>query len=173
MNTVPTCTPCSSPCSQCINNPTTCLSCQKDYTLVGWKCITNFYFDVSLVLGVDESVFYDNYEAFLQVLADTLSTDGNIGNVAISSISPGSTVVSAQVLTESSPGSSAAKKQEKNLESLTAEGTPIAPMPVESGSVVAKGDDSDDKTKKKSNLGLILGLCIPISIIGKYPLTQW
>lgn len=160
------CVQCASPCSQCMNNPSNCLSCVSGYSLSGWKCISNFNYQVEMTLGVDPTDFYNNYPAFLQALANTISSNANINLVSVNSIEQGSTVVNSQIITNADSGSSEADNQFTSLDSLTSEGQSIAGMQVEKSSLTVNGGSADDESGGSSvNLGLILGICIPVGVI--------
>lgn len=94
------CIPCSSPCAQCIGNAQTCTTCQSGYTLNGWKCVSNFNFGISIILGVNLTTFYANYAAFLTALASNVGSN-NVNSVTMTTIVSGSVVVNANLNTNS------------------------------------------------------------------------
>lgn len=59
------CQPCAPPCLQCYNTPDTCLSCISGFTFTGWNCVSNFYYIYNVVLGVSQTNFFLNYQAFI------------------------------------------------------------------------------------------------------------
>ena len=48
-----TCLPCAEPCASCIGDAHTCLSCTGGYQHVAMHCVTNYHYEVILVLTVE------------------------------------------------------------------------------------------------------------------------
>ena len=83
-----------------------------------------------MVLGVDLPVFYQNYQNFLQSLANTITKGANINTISVNSIKQGSTIVDAQVITNANSGSNEADQQFTALEQATSKGQTIAGMSI-------------------------------------------
>lgn len=59
------CQACQFPCKTCFMNPQSCLTCQTNYTLSGWQCITKFNLGFVVELQTNFTNFYANYYSFL------------------------------------------------------------------------------------------------------------
>lgn len=79
------CVPCSLPCAQCYQDPEICTSCIAGFTFTGFNCVSNFYYIFNIGLGVSQSDFYNNYQAFVQKLAFSMQTT-NLKVASIQSI---------------------------------------------------------------------------------------
>lgn len=122
-----------------------------------------------MVLGVDLPVFYGKYQNFLQALADAITEGGNINLVSVNSITQGSTILNAQIITDANSGSNLADQQFTALQQLTESGSSIAGMNVESSQLSVNGGTAvPDETGSSTNLGLILGICIPVGVLRTY-----
>ena len=94
------CVACETPCARCIGNPQTCTMCQTGYTLSGWKCVSNFNFGISIVLGVNLTTFYANYLPFLNSLSSTVGSN-NVNSVTMTTLTVGSVIVNGNLNTNS------------------------------------------------------------------------
>jgi hypothetical protein len=92
------CIACASPCAECIGNAQTCTKCLPSYTLNGWKCVTNFNFAFSIVLGTTLQNFYANYANFLNSLTSYVQSS-NVNTVTMASILQGSVIVTGNLNT--------------------------------------------------------------------------
>lgn len=159
------CIACASPCAQCVGNAETCTVCQSGYSLMGWKCMTNFNFGFSIVLGVNLTTFYANYANFLTSLSSAVGST-NINSVTMVTLAVGSVVANGNLNTNAPTDSNQASTQYDSLTSMLASGNSIAGMPVQSSTVAVNGG-TIVKPQPGPNLALILGITIPIGVICK------
>jgi len=110
------CTPCVSPCMNCIGNPNTCTSCVNGFNLIGNLCISPFYFGVQITFDVNPSTFLNNYYNFLLQLSSSINQ--NIGSIIVNSIMYGSASVDLSVTTTATQGSDTASAQQTNLTNI-------------------------------------------------------
>lgn len=97
------CQPCTFPCASCYNSPTVCTTCAGGYTLTGWQCTQNFYFNFTITLNTNMSTFNMNYYSFLIALADIVGSS-NTNVVTINSIMSGSVIVIGSVSPSAASG---------------------------------------------------------------------
>lgn len=157
------CVKCQSPCAQCIGNAQTCTTCMAGFTLNGWKCVSNFNFGFSIVLGTTLSAFYTNYASFLTALIQTVGSN-NFNTITLGTIASGSVVVNGNLNTDSQSDSNQATSQYNSLTSTLSTGGSIAGMPIQSSSVAVNGGQIVQPTSGP-NLALILGISIPVGVL--------
>lgn len=132
---------------------------------MGWKCVTNFNFGLSIVLGVNLTTFYANYANFLTSLSSAVGST-NFNTVTMVTLAVGSVVVNGNLNTNAPSNSNQASTQYDSLTSMLASGNSIAGMPVQSSTVSVNGG-TIVKPEPGPNLALILGITIPIGVICK------
>ena len=163
------CEPCTSPCSTCSGDPTNCLTCVSGYTFKGTKCVSNFNYQLSVVLGVTTSVFNEKYLDFVSDVASSLST--TIDKISILSLRYGSVAVVLQASTTNTPNSQAAINQQNALTNAANSGS-LGGMTVTSSSVTtnggsnSSGSDDDDSGLSRTTI-IILAVCIPCGVLRK------
>ncbi len=91
-----------------------------------------------MTLNATLATFYNNYEAFLKAIANTVNST-NVNVVTISNISSGSVIVDGNVTTTTQSNSNDASNEFNSLGSLLSQGADIANMPIISSSVDANG----------------------------------
>ena len=165
------CQACQSPCLTCFMNPQTCLTCNANYTLVGWTCVTKFNFGFMVELDTNSSAFFSNYYAFLEQMAEIFGTT-NINDISMSSIRNGSIIAegNASLTAQSVQSNASLNYTYTNFSDLLAQGSTIAGMQVMQSMITVNGGtipDADDGGNSSSgpNLALILGICIPVGLI--------
>lgn len=123
----------------------------------------NYGFKISL--NTTLTTFYSNYNAFLLSLASQVQSQ-NIQAVSITSITSGSVYVSGNLTTTATSQSNDATSQYNNLQSLFSQSS-IAGMPILNSNIYVN-NGSINQSSSGPNLALILGICIPIGIIGTF-----
>jgi hypothetical protein len=68
------CIACNFPCATCLNDPDYCTSCVAGYQFMGWKCSQSFYFQFTVTLLTNATVFNPNYYNFLLTLATSIGS---------------------------------------------------------------------------------------------------
>lgn len=63
------CIACSDNCNTCLGSPSTCTSCDFEYTLVGTVCVSDYNYLISVTLKANLPVFSNNYLAFINSIA--------------------------------------------------------------------------------------------------------
>lgn len=99
-----TCVKCSGYCSECLGSASTCTACEKGYVLNGWTCLSSFNYGFNTTLNATLATFYNNYEAFLKAIAETVNST-SVNTVTITNITEGSVVVNGNVTTTASTDS--------------------------------------------------------------------
>lgn len=140
------------------------------YTMVGWKCVTSFNFQVSITFLSNPDVFYTKYQSFIEKIT-SLVGNANPNQAAVNKIQQGSTEVVVQVNTQAPPNSNEASTQLKDLQDSFKQDSKFEGMKVVSSDVESIGG-SVTPIKKKPNLALILGITIPAAIIRNHPFIQ-
>lgn len=156
------CLACESPCATCQFGPSQCISCVSGYALQGWKCTKTFYFFFSLTLNTDLTNFNQKYLAFLQALANAFGAP-NIDSITMNAITTGSVVIGGAASPNGNSGSSQATTEFNGLQTGIAANGNIAGMPITSSSTQVIGGTLSPT--QSNNLGLILGICIPIGVL--------
>lgn len=166
-----TCAKCIQPCVNCVNSPTSCLSCTSGYTLLGTGCISDFNFNVNVVFSVNSpSDFVNNYYNLLATIANKIGQ--NINTISVSSIVYGSATVNFVVSTTNAAGSTGANNQLSGLQSLLMTNTTVAGMTVTTSTVVTNSppnDNSNSDSGSSSGLSnttiIIIAVVVPIGSI--------
>lgn len=161
------CIPCASPCATCSGSTITCLTCIASYTIQGTQCISNFNYQMKIVLGVTAAVFNPKYLAFLTSIASSIST--SINNIAVLSIVNGSVTVTMLITSTNPPSSNGALSEQTNLNGFKNGGT-IAGMPITSNTVTTNGgtnnnDNNDSSSGLSQTTIIILATVIPIGTL--------
>lgn len=173
---------CYSTCATCVDDANFCLSCIAGYTLIGTICRQNFYLAINLVLGpaAANTIFATGEDPNLQA-AKTIkhlhrfgehfyrvvlpasfirvSTEPWENTIQMNSVAAGSVVVNMNVGAGSNTNAASAQTSLSNAIASNS-GTGYS---VVSSSVVANGGSTSSGSG--SNLGLILGLSIPLGIL--------
>jgi len=161
------CTSCTFPCQSCLGNPTTCTSCTANYTLMSGVCITNFNYQVNIVLNTILSTFQNNYLSFLNAIATAAGV--TVQNIVVQSIMNGSVNVTMQVSSDAVAGSNSAITSQNNLNTILTSGTTIANMGITSSSITTNGGTNDNGSSGSSGLStttiIILATVIPIGTL--------
>lgn len=176
-----TCVACVSPCATCIFNQNTCTSCAQGFILQGWKCtpVFNFYFVV--VLNQTLSSFYLNYAGFLNTISQSVQAsstnavtilnmfNGVSAPSGISHLEVGQSnfcTIQGLVNANAPSDSNQAYNNYNQLNSVLQTGTTINGMGVVNSSVTVNGGTI--AYPSNANLGLILGICIPVGVISMF-----
>jgi hypothetical protein len=173
---------CLPPCSTCSKQATLCLSCVAGYTLSGTECQINVYLDINIIFAAaGVNPIFSNNSSNATQLFSALKEYNRIGNglfqILKSSFNWAGTdfrtfirftkLFSASVgatMTADSGSFSNGAAATNAFNSAVPAGTTVDGVSVVSSSTTANGYSSssgDDST----NLGLILGLSIPLSIL--------
>jgi len=161
-----TCVACASPCATCYGSTITCLTCIASYTIQGSLCISNFNYQMKMVLATTASVFNPKYLSFLTSVASSIST--SINNIAVLSIVNGSVTVTMLITSANSPSSNGAITEQNNLNGFQNGGT-IAGMSITSNTVTTNGGTNNNDNNDSSGLSqttiIILATVIPIGTL--------
>ena len=136
------CTACSTSCATCLNNPSTCTSCNSGFTLVSDACISNFNYRISATFAVTLAVFSQNFFDFVQRIADTAGVQ--FDQVVILSIVQGSVTVNMAVTSLQTAGSNAAVTTQNNLNNAISSGSAFGGMTVASSTLTTQGGSNDE-----------------------------
>lgn len=148
------------------------MTCIEGYSLNGWNCQSNFYFIFSITLQANQTEFYSNYGSLLTALVGPLNNNNNIGAVTVTSITTGNnSIITGTLSTTQQPYTSGVSTQYYSLTSLLG-GSTIGNMNIQSYSLEASNGEDFSNGSNGPNLGLILGICIPILIISNILLIQ-
>ena len=120
---------------------------------------------MTITLSVDPPVFYSNYQLFLNQLATAIGSS-NFNVVNMMAIRQGSTIVDATLNTQAPTGSLEATNQFDSLTNSLSVGTSIGGMQVQQVQANVVGG-SIAQVSSGPNLGLILGISIPLAVICK------
>ena len=168
-----TCEACTSPCATCSGDTTNCLTCIDGYTFKGTKCVSDFNFQLSVVLGVTTAVFNSKYLEFVSDIADALST--TVDKISVISLRYGSVSAVVQASTTNAPNSQAAINQQNALTNAANSGS-LGGMAVSSSSVTTNGGSNNSGSDDDSGLSrttiIILAVCIPCGVLRKSVFIQ-
>ncbi len=165
------CQACDSSCLTCTSTSTTCTSCTTGFVLEGSKCISNNRVVLEMVIQANVKNFIEFMSDLINWFVDQAnagkspgSEDINAQQVAIlKTKSYGSSVVNVAV---SSKTSSNTNSVASALDKAVNSGASIGGYQIISGSATAKITDATvETTPSSSNLGLILGISIPVGIL--------
>ena len=127
------CVPCQYPCQNCYLLPTSCVSCVNGYTLTGWTCTQNFFFNFTVTFNANISVFNQNYGYFILALANSAGSSNP--DVVTINIINGSTTVNGAVAPIGGSGTASAHSQYEALDSLLSTNSQISGMTIISSSI--------------------------------------
>jgi hypothetical protein len=113
-------------------------------------------------LNTGLTTFNQNYLTFLQALANAFGAP-NIDSITMNSIVTGSVVVGGAASPNGNSGSSQSTTEFNGLQNALAANGNIAGMPITSSSTQVVGGTLSPSAS--NNLGLILGICIPIGVL--------
>ena len=160
------CVACASPCATCSGSTITCLTCIPSYTIQGSLCISNFNYQMKMVLATNITIFNPKYLSFLTSIASSIST--SINNIAVLSIVNGSVTVTMLITSTNSPSSNGAITEQNNLNGFKNGGS-IAGMSITSNTVTTNGGTNNDSNDSSSGLSqttiIILATVIPIGTL--------
>jgi len=172
------CLACVSQCKTCYKSAYLCVTCRKNFTLDGSKCINDNKIIYNLTVSSDVSQVVLLSRTFVVVLQETakkfsldpanplvLSSD----DIVVKRIKKGSAIIEGGAST-GSPEQSAllanafattlvGTELEEGFTIIGVEVSQVAPETV---------DNSSSSTSEGTSLGLILGVVIPICLIGNY-----
>jgi hypothetical protein len=113
------------------------------------------------------TVFEEKYMSFIMALAKAaLITD--INGITLNNITAGSVILEGNVAPEAASGTAEAGTQLQGFQTAL-QGAEIEGMAVGSSSIIVEeGVAGDESSNAKNMLPIILGICIPIGVLGKY-----
>lgn len=157
------CSKCSSECSACLGNINTCISCNTGFSLMGYVCLSNFNYRVSVVLDATLAQFQNNYLKFINQIAQAANVAVN--QIVILSITQGSINVNMAVTSLDAPGSNAAVNNQNSLQNLVNSGS-IGNMTVTSSTLTTAGGSNTDNSSGLSTTTIILlAVLIPVGVL--------
>ena len=81
------CVACDINCATCIGHASVCFSCNSGYVLFGTQCMTETYFEGSIIFGEDYPTFEPYYQSMLNNIRSSLGL-GTLKQVYLTSFQP-------------------------------------------------------------------------------------
>jgi hypothetical protein len=171
------CLACDVECKTCNQYGYLCTSCPDNYTLEGFKCISNNRVEFSVVIGAEASQFVTIAKEFVQQLIASANQNLQDGmkpltakDVVLNKIKSGSSVISGAISTKSESFGAAVSSGLKNdLSSMSIGGYPVIGVTSEQKVIITTpadtGSNSDNADK---SVRIIVGIMIPIGILGNF-----
>jgi hypothetical protein len=120
-----------------------------------------------MTLSVNMSVFEEKYMSFIMALAKAAMII-DINGITLNNITAGSVILEGNVAPEAASGTADAGNQLQGFQTAL-QGAEIEGMPVGSSSIIVEdGVAGDESSNSKNMLPIILGICIPIGVLGNF-----
>lgn len=164
------CKKCDSECQTCTNNAITCLSCPPKFEMDGSRCVSVNKVTLKLVLNIPLSNLISVMDSLLSWIVDNINKNLAAGavkvtrnKVIIRRAKSGSSAIEAVVSAGSADN---ANSVSSGLSAAISE-TPTIGGVALTGQVAAATEPTTTSTSS-SNLGVILGIVIPLGILSNF-----
>lgn len=118
-----------------------------------------------MVLASTLQNFYNNYGVFLASLAQSVQSS-SVNTITMTGIQQGSVIASGNININTPSNSNEASSYYSSLQNTVSSGGSIAGMQIQSSTVTVNGGTITPQNQPP-NLGLILGISIPVGVLRK------